>query len=260
MERETVEITDRRRLRIYDRLALLGELVIGSKIPFGEFMRATRELIARYAPDVLPEEEPQEPQSDMAEGRRAEVEREYQRIGMTEIRVPKPDISNTQIRRGRAAGRELFFVAPGYEVFMRAVGQGKHWTVVDEAERAKIGWEQKNEGYWIWAEISPNCPRLGVPQATLVTALAADDKQLLSLEEYVVVWWFMHGTGVVLDKNTFSWLRTTYKSAAGFGALRAGEYVGWVLVHGYEPEYLMLSFDWSGGRAAEVVKSLPLAA
>ena len=45
-----------------------------------------------------------------------------------------------------------------YATWMSAHGQGKHWTVANEADRAKVGWEDAAQGYWFTAEVAGACP------------------------------------------------------------------------------------------------------
>lgn len=186
---------------------------------------------------------------DLAEAHRQRFEDWYRSLGFA-ITVPKPEFSNHEFDRRRKRGQELIFHPATkdvpYEAFMAAVGQSSHWTVTNAAERAKIGWETTATGYWFWADVQDECPRLKTNWNVLSTQI-----RLLSLEEYVIVW---HATkamsGRVLDVRTWCWLRTPF----GPGALGANEYDGVVSVFGHSVESLSISNGGAGGRALDVMK------
>lgn len=217
----------------------------------GRFGRVTPE--AHGQPKVRP------PKKDLAEERRVAVEVEFRKRGLA-IAVPKPmvrgiAVSNREFdRRSKLQIPQGLFYRPGkheatYEQIMAAFGQGDHWTVTDEAERTKIGWEPAETGYWFWAEIPAACPRLKTSWNDLMEAV-----RLLSLEEYAILW-HLHTalTGERLDVYTWCWLRTRYKTAAGSGALHTSECGGRVIVDGDGPEFLSDHDDFGGGRAAEAI-------
>lgn len=194
---------------------------------------------------------PRHPKSkcDLAEGRRSWFETWYRSHGFTTVAVPKSNVTNREFAR-RAKKRQVLVYSPAtsevsYESFMAAVGQGSHWTVTNQDERAKISWEPCVRGYWFWAEIRDNCPRLGKTWNDLVKQI-----RLHSLEEYVIVWHATKAeTGCMLDVRTWPWLRTRF----GPGALLAYGCVGGVLVDGRSAESLSVPFGNGGGRALDVV-------
>ena len=91
----------------------------------------------------------------------AAIEANFARAG-SGSRFPKPDVSNTTYKRWRREGRELFYrpatAQMTYATWMSAHGQGKHWTVANEADRAKVGWEDAAQGYWFTAEVAGRLP------------------------------------------------------------------------------------------------------
>ncbi|MFH1430489.1 MAG: hypothetical protein ABIG71_03125 [Candidatus Uhrbacteria bacterium] len=166
--------------------------------------------------------------------------------------IPKPNVSNREFARRRKQGQDLFWRFAtddlSYESFMRAVGQEDHWTVTDEKERAKIEWEPTDHGYWFWAEVQDNCPRLGISHNDLSKQIT-----LLSLEEYVIVWHaFKQEHNGTIDVRMWCWLRTRYRF--GFfdvGALDASGYYGRVDVNGDHAADLAPPYSDGGGRLAE---------
>ena len=185
---------------------------------------------------------------DLAEQCRAWFEDWYRSLGFA-ITVPKPNVTNREFAR-RTERHQVLTYEPAtadvpYEAFMRAVGQGDHWTVTDEGERAKIGWEPIAKGYWHWVDAQDVSPRLGVSWKRLTANL-----RLLSLEEYVK---FRHAlkakTGRMLDVRTWCWLRTRF----GRGALSAYGHGSRVHVHRSSADGLSIPFGGAGGRAADVV-------
>lgn len=193
------------------------------------------------------------PKIDLAEERRAVVEANFRKRGF-EISVPKPNVSNTTLKRWCREGRELFYrpatALVSYEAWLTAHGQANHWTVANEADRAKIGWEAATVGYWFTAEIAPSCPRLKTSWNDLTAP--ASGIRLLSLEEYALVYWTHRDlTGKRIDISTWCWLRTRF----GRSALSASDYDGGVGVSWLDPDYLSIPYDNEGGRAVEVVKN-----
>ncbi|MEK7516280.1 MAG: hypothetical protein AAB562_01655 [Patescibacteria group bacterium] len=186
---------------------------------------------------------------DFAKDRREWFEQWYRTLGFA-IAPPLPRVSDREFARRRKLGQSLFYrpssAGMSYEGFMAAVGQYSHWTVKDEANRVKVGWEPASAGYWFWAEVSEDCPRLRTSWNDLSQAT-----NLLSLEEYVVVWHAHKAeTDKVLDRRFWTWLCTRF----GQGALRADEFDAGVRVHRwYDPGDLAVPYDGGGGRAVEVV-------
>jgi len=191
------------------------------------------------------------PKIDLAEERRKAIEANFRKLGF-EISVPKPDVSNTTFKSWKREGRELFYrpatAEVSYEAWITAHGQAKHWTVTNVADRAKVGWEDATKGYWFTTEIAPACPRLKTHWIDLMAAV-----RLLSLEEYVIVYWtHCHlMSGAMIDISTWCWLRTRF----GRGALSACDNGGGVRVSRCGGNELSISFGGGGGRAVEVVKN-----
>lgn len=195
------------------------------------------------------------PRVDLAEQRRAVVDENFRKRGFR-IVVPKPNVSNTTYKRWRREGRELFYrpatAEVGYEAWMVAHGQGAHWTVAEEAERLKVGWEPCAVGYWFTAEVAPRCERL----KTAWNVLAASVR-LLSVEEYTIVWWTHRDLiGERFDFGTWCWLRTRFGQG---GALFANDarsvhhQDGEVNVLRNRAGHLSVPYESGGGRATELV-------
>ncbi|MDO8505174.1 MAG: hypothetical protein Q7S48_01155 [bacterium] len=201
-----------------------------------------------------------EEKSQKLKDRQRAVQKFYTELGI-EVVVPKPFVaSNREYSRNRKKNKELFYrpssSTMGYAKFMKAVGQGKHWTVVHK-DRNRVKWEDAETGYWFWAEVAPKCPRVKTSWSKLITTL----KRLISLEEYVIVWYMCCKAGETLDISTLSWTRTRYNFAnlgesERLGALLAIEYEGWINIRWREPESLGVPYDDEGGRVAEVVRSV----
>lgn len=188
---------------------------------------------------------------DLATARHYWFQNWYAKLGFN-FSIPFPPVSDEEFKLREGLGQALFCrpsaLEVSYEALMGALGQGEHWTVTDKDDRKKIVWELAQTGYWFWAEVAESCPRLGTPWNTLV---GGQKLNLLSLEEYVIVWWATKAeTNTLLDVRTWSWLRTRF----GSSALRAFEYDGGVHVLRWREGYLADSYDNGGGRAAEVVK------
>lgn len=175
----------------------------------------------------------------------------YYKLGFS-LQIPVPPVPDEEYKRRQAMNQDLFYRPPtsevSYEALMKAVGQDEHWTVVDESDRKKIVWEPAQTGYWFWAEVAQECPRLGTSWNKLTKEQRLN---LLSLEEYALVWWVHKAaTSVMLDNRTWSWLRTRF----GPNALDASGCLGRVRVCRCHVGGLADPFDFGGGRCAEVVK------
>jgi len=211
----------------------------------------------QYEPDETGEENPV-PESQagiIAKARQQEIQEFFNNHGLGHVVVPLPGISDQEFRDHKKKKQALFFRPAtkdlSYEDFMKALGQGNHWTVTDEVERAKIGWEPTEQGYWFWAEIKAKCPRLGTSWHDLTNKL---NLHLLSLEEYVIVWHTHKAlTNTMFDRDTWSWLRTRYQRANNSGVLVVHEWLGLVDVSRFWSESLQHSYDNEGGRLAEAV-------
>ncbi|MDP3985703.1 MAG: hypothetical protein Q8P82_02980 [bacterium] len=244
MDRKTV--TDEVRLEIYDVLDDLKRRLLDGTVSW----KTAKPRLLAIAEDRETIEQVGQKKHDLAEERRIAMEQFLRARGFPTLAVPKSDVSNREFARREKLGQQLFFMPfttqADYDTFMTSVGQATHWTVADQAERAKIGWEFSEVGYWFWAEVAPNCPRIKTSWNTLTTQI-----RLLSLEEYVIVWHATKAeTQVMLDHPTWCWLRSRY---GGSGALRADGYDGLVRVDGDDARVLSGTFDNDGGRSAEVV-------
>lgn len=248
----TYIVTDADRLRIADQCHdLLGRVKAGLLDPL-HVSTGLQSLITGTPAQELAKARGRREQPkkvDLAEERRAAIEANFRACGF-EISVPKPNVSNTALKRWRREGRELFYrpatALVSYEAWMTAHGQAKHWTVADEADRAKVGWESTAEGYWFTAEIAPACPRLDTSWNDLTAAAV----KLLIFEEYVIVYWTHRDlTGGRLDISTWCWLRTRY----GLSALVADDCGGGVSVRRSVVGVLAIPDGSVGGRAVEVV-------
>ncbi|MDP2631547.1 MAG: hypothetical protein Q8P30_02130 [Candidatus Uhrbacteria bacterium] len=247
-------VTDEQELAIRRQASELVKRVLSGTVAF-EFASPRLQAIITGVDSV---EKRQVKKRNLAEERCAWFQRWYNELGF-EIEVPVPTIggkavSNREFDRRAKVGKLLFYRPAtsevSYEAFMTAVGQEDHWTVTDEAEREKVGWEPVETGYWFWAEVQKECPRLKTSCNTLTKKIT-----LLSIEEYVIVWCAHKAeTGEMLDQATLTWLRTRYRTNSGSGALGAYEFHGRVCVCRYGPEGLSVDCDDCGGRAAEVVK------
>jgi len=211
-----------------------------------------------YEPDETGEENPV-PESQagiIAKARQQEIQGFFNNNGLGHIKVPVPNVSSDEFMEHRVGHEQMLFFRPAtkdlsYENFMKAFGQGNHWTVTDEVGRAEIDWEPTPQGYWFWAEVQEKCPRLGTSWNDLTNKL---NFHLLSLEEYVIVW-HTHKTltNTMFDKDTLSWLRTRHHQAKDlFNALHATGRDDKVNVNRYW--YLAGSYGNGGGRCAEVTK------
>lgn len=232
---------------------------------FDRLRAVCREIGEGVAPGTAPGTK----KRDLAEVYRAWFEAWYRILGFS-VTVPRPNVTNREFARRAKKHQELRYEPAAsdvpYEAFMRAVGQGDHWTVTDEGERAKIVWEPATTGYWYWADAQDDCPRLGTTWNDLMRAI-----KLLSLEEFVKHW---HATkagaflkelsarqsaagrgkamtvaGRMLDVRTWCWLRTRF----GQSALYAYAVDGRVNVYGHSADSLSLPDGHGGGRAADVV-------
>lgn len=188
---------------------------------------------------------------DLAQVRRTAVEAAFHKRGHIAVVVPKPAASNRDFARWEKENRALFYHPADsqmtYEVFMASVGQCDHWTVVDEAQRAEIGWEPTQVGYWFLAQVAPFCPRLNTSRNDLTGSI-----KLLSLKEYAIAYWLHRDqSNVRIDVHTWCWLRT----CCGLSALDARDYVGEVSVRRLDAAGLAIPYPIGGGRAVEVIKN-----
>lgn len=249
--------------------------VVVNRAAFDRLRAVCQEISEGAAPGTAPGTK----KRDIAEVYRAWFEAWYRSLGFT-VTVRKPNVTNREFARRAKKHQELRYEPAAsevpYEAFMIAVGQGDHWTVTDEGERAKIGWEPASLGYWYWADAQDDCPRLGTTWNDLMGAV-----KLLSLEEFVKHWHATKagallnvllaqqqsiaspseatsegrvevgakGKGRMLDVRTWTWLRTRF----GPGALDASGCGGRVVVSRPSAGALSVPSGNEGGRALDVV-------
>lgn len=138
-------------------------------------------------------------------------ERCYFKLGF-EIRASLPIVNdeeylclikNNQALIYRPASSEV-----SYEAFMKAVGQGDHWTLNNDYEPENIEWSVVDRGYWFWADVSPDAPRCGQSRESIFVDLSGGSRKLMTLEEYAIVWWTAKTSqkGVVFDQHTYTYL------------------------------------------------------
>jgi len=223
-------------------------------VQFGLSLGLTAEQIAEAALNLSSKNKEQEGTSlapgNLAQTRNNWFQNWYRELGFN-LSVPLPAVSDKEFSRRGDLGQDLFYrpssSMASYEALMTAVGQSNHWTLT-HGDREKVVWEPTATGYWFWAEVAQDCPRLGTPWNKLTKVQKLN---LLSLEEYVIVWWaHKAATNVMLDAGTWSWLRTRF----GRGALHAYECDGRVDASRWNDDVLACPYDFAGGRVAEVVK------
>lgn len=260
-KRHKMPIPDKHELAIRRLCHRIVDGVRGGAIPYDlthDRLVAIAEGREEGAPTPVRGASEHAPKHNLAEERQQAMERFYHELGLDGFEIPLPTmggkrVSNREIGRRAQAGQALFYRPAtsdvSYEAFMQAVGQGDHWTVTDEDERAKITWEPAETGYWFWAEIQDSCPRTGTCWNDLTS-----EHTLLCLEEYMIVWHVMRVLeNVLLDRPTWCWLRTRYQTDSGSGALNVDEYDGRVIVCRSGPGDLSIDFVNAGGRVSEVV-------
>ncbi len=187
---------------------------------------------------------------DLAEERRVWFEQWYKSLRLKlDIAVPKPQVSNREMRWKQDEGFALFYRPPTsaapYPWLMAEICQGHHWTEIPEERDIRelkfppgwkpddghplIVWEPTDTGYWFWAEIAETCPRLGEADHTGPGGWSeyqtANEKrrrqrrlQLLaqvglpSIEEYIIIWgaWYREKE-IRLDITTGTYLRTNIR-------------------------------------------------
>lgn len=190
----------------------------------------------------------------LAEERWQWVRQLYHNLGFIKIEVPKPHVSNREIRRRAGLGQKLFYrpatAAISFKQFMIACGQPDSGVITKPEIEKKISWESVKEGYWFWAEVAPHCPRAGTSLFELKKSI-----KLLSLEEYVIVFYMERAeSGSCIDQFTVCWLRT-YFGFDQVDRLHVQEKFGRVKID--HADRVELSLDYShlvvnyGGRLSE---------
>ncbi len=176
----------------------------------------------------------------------------YKMIGF-ELQIPGPPVDSDEIeRRSKLEIPQALFYRPAtkdvsYTEFMGATGQFYHSTTTGPDSK-KIAWEPTDTGYWFWAEISAQTPRIPTSWDDLTAR-----NQLLSLEEYVIVSNATQAiTGGILDAGTENWLRTRYSDNGALVVCSRPEGLG---VVGWGIEALSTQIGHMGGRASEIVNS-----
>ncbi len=130
----------------------------------------------------------------------------YQTLGF-DVVVPVPHIKDEEFIRRHKMHQALFYRPPttqvSFKAFMIAVGRSQDWANKNYGGDDVL-WEPTELGYWFWADVAPNVPHRGDSWINLTFQF-----KLLSLEEYVIVWWAQKSCGKGdLDKRTACWLRT----------------------------------------------------
>ncbi|MDO8425019.1 MAG: hypothetical protein Q7T01_00680 [bacterium] len=256
-----VIVDDSTELEVRRMLDELQERALAGSIAWAPTRPVVQALIEGRGMDIIgtlvreaDTSQPRLAKRDLAEERRVVMERLFYGRHFADLNVPKPKVSNREFARRAKKGQQLFYRPASsrvpYEVFMRACGQGENWTVIDAADRAKIGWEPTTTGYWFWAEVPKRCPRLQTSWHDLMEALAFLSA-FLSLEEYIIVWYAMKAEGINLDwrGHTMTWLRTRFGTGAlyAYGGLKVG-------VYPCSADDLVISCGNHGGRLAETVQ------
>ncbi len=263
-KRTTIVLTAVEELTIRRQADEMVRRVVDGTVPFAFASPRAQAIIQGVEYTPAPEGKPAKlhlPKRDLAEVRRLWYVQRYNGLGFKDITIPKPDVSNREFERraateyrGKPKVPQGLFGLPfirlvSYEAWMSANGQPDHWTVVDEAERAKIGWEQElDQWVWRWVDISEDCPRMRISWNTLNAQIT-----LLTLRQYAHVWHdHKADTGIMLDSRTWCWLATRF----GPGALVAHERAGEVRVGRSDAADLAIPYEGGGGRRAEVVKNV----
>lgn len=171
----------------------------------------------------------------------------YRSLGF-DISVPFPAVIDEEcFRRAGQQKQALFYRPPSsivsYEALMKAL-QPDDWTTTDQSNRAKIGWEPTKTGYWFWAEIIEKCPRSGDMWSDIIKL------PLLSLEEYVIVWWsWKRASKLNIDTQTTCCLRTHF-GTDGIISVEKSSFFDGIHVRGFSMPLLQSLFR-AGGRIME---------
>src|SRR3989339_83447 len=174
--------------------------------------------------------------------RQREIQGFFNKHGLERVVVPPPSVSDEEFKIRWGKIQKLFFRPAtkdlSYEDFMKALGQGNHWTVVDKEERVKIVWEPCEQGYWFWADVQCKSPRLRNFWNKMIQELKLN---LFCLEEYVIVFYMSKViSGVEIDVSTCTWLRNVQPRECR-GALTAGGCNGDIRV--YDSSFTPPSFS-----------------
>jgi hypothetical protein len=136
----------------------------------------------------------------------------YARFGV-ELRVPAPVVTLDQLNKWCKEGKDIFW-RPGatdasFIALMIAWGHEDHWMVKDNREAQEmIVFEPTEQGYWFLTDVQEDCPRLGENSYQEFSESLTEGEQLLSLEEYVIIWHALeHTSGAILDVRTYTLLR-----------------------------------------------------
>jgi len=172
----------------------------------------------------------------------------YRDLGF-EIKVPVPDVSDVEYERRKSLEiPQAMFYRPAtnevdYESFMKTVGEGDQWSVIDPDKRKLVGWELAEVGYWFWADVSAESPRRFMTWYGLNASI-----RLPTIEEYASFWHaHLLATGVRLDLRGGTWLKTRYgQGAIGMNGVGPTFYV-------HRADRIDLLAELAGGRAVEVI-------
>lgn len=148
---------------------------------------------------------------NLATARRDWFQNWYRKLGFN-ITVPFPPVSDPEFRRRKGLGQAIFYrpatLEVSYEALMQVFGEGNHWTIKDNDNRQKIKWEPTLTGYWFWAEVAQDCPRINTSWYNFGEEQMVN---LVSIEEYAIIFLITKAeTSVSIDVETASWLRTRF--------------------------------------------------
>jgi hypothetical protein len=138
--------------------------------------------------------------NDFVAKRLVEMQEFYDSIGIG-FDLPMPTVSNRQMKRKQNLDQGLFYRPSSYiathAAFMKQIGMPEHWSLTRDVES-----EATEQGYWFFARSDANLePR------SLERDRDRFSYQLLSLEEYVIVWAFMKmRKNLLLDTQEHVWI------------------------------------------------------
>ncbi len=188
----------------------------------------------------------------IAEKKRRWFEHWYSALGF-EITVPLPPVADEEFVSRVAEEQMLCYRPPSvrvdYKDFMRKIGQGENWTV-----KNNYAPEVTENGYWFWADSAETCPRRNQTWLAIMTDIPdKENNQLISLEEYVIVWQ-AHKTltgGDAFDQTSQTHLRTKWDNRPLTVDTRDQ------LLHtiNYAGNWMIFKKDTVGGRAVEILAS-----
>lgn len=181
--------------------------------------------------------------------RQAALKEWYKSLGFW-LNVPLPPVSKRELAQRATICEALFYRPPESEINFFELASAVHVFSPDNPllfiyQKSGL-WQRADIGYWFWAEVPTDCPRLGMSWNELSRA-----GRLLSQEEYVIV----RCAALALDdiqldsRGTRSWLRARIDGEiVSVGAVES-EY-GWLApFSSREPDQ---GCDNVGGRLSEL--------